>query len=151
MSNRSFISIVVTLLLVAVFAYVLGSRAEVPSLVQEEQVSTTPQVTILPYGEVTLGVGQTATFPDLTMTLVRVFDDSRCPKGVTCIWAGTIKAEVMVVSGLGTSTSVIEMGKTLTTEAEEIAFVSAEPYPQEGGSIDGEAYRLVFDVTQKPR
>ena len=149
MSNRSFILATLILFVIAVFAYVLGSGAQEPGEIVVTPPPSIPRTEVLPYGEVTLKVGQTAMFPGFAMTLVRVFDDSRCPNGVTCIWAGTIKAEMLVASGLGTSTPVVEIGKMLTTEAEEVTFVSATPYPEEGKNIDEGTYRLVFAVKKR--
>ncbi len=109
----------------------------------------TPPAQFLPYGEVTLRVGETVRFPDLSIELLRVFDESRCPTGVTCIWAGTLKADVAILSGMGKSTATIELGKSLTTEAETITFTSALPYPKQGEKISSEDYRLTFTVRQR--
>lgn len=47
---------------------------------------------------VTLRAGQTGTLGERTLTVVRV-QDSRCPPGKQCIWAGEIVAKVLVRSG----------------------------------------------------
>jgi len=150
MSNRIFLALIVALFSIATTAYFLGSSTNLPGT---ETVlpppPQAPQSPILPYGEVTLRVGQTGVFQNVTLTLVRVFDDSRCPKGVTCIWSGTVKAEVSVVSGMGTSTSVIEIGNQLTTEVEAIDLVSVTPYPEEGKSIATNDYELTFAVRER--
>lgn len=111
----------------------------------------TPVVTKIPYGKVNLKIGQTATFSGLSLKLLRVTEDSRCAQGVQCIWAGTLKVEVEIVSGMGKSTQVIEVGKSITTEAEMISFVSAVPYPKAGTAILSTEYIATFDVTlRKP-
>lgn len=111
--------------------------------------TTQPKVTVLPYGKVTLKVGQTAHFAGGSIKLLRVFDDSRCATGVTCIWVGTVKVSVQSVTGMGTSTETMELGKTLTTEREKIVFISASPYPKEGGSILEKDYEITFEVTKR--
>lgn len=112
-------------------------------------VTTQPKVTILPYGKVTLKVGQTASFAGNSIKLLRVFDDSRCATGLTCIWAGTVKVTIQSVTGMGTSTETMELGKTLTTEGEKIVFISASPYPKEGGSILEKDNEIIFEVTKR--
>lgn len=101
----------------------------------------------LPYGRVTLKVGEKAVFVNSFIKVLRVTEDSRCPQDVQCIWAGTLKVEVESVSGMGTSTSVIELGKSLTTEAEMISFVGAAPYPKAGSALLASDYVLTFDVS----
>ena len=105
-----------------------------------------PTVKVLPYGNVILRVGETAQFKGISVRLLRVFDDSRCAEGVTCIWAGTIKSEVEIISGLGKSASVIELGKEATTEAESVTFILATPYPKAGKAILSGEYQLTFIV-----
>ncbi len=106
-------------------------------------------VTKLPDGEVMLHVRETAIFSHNSIRLMRIFDDSRCAEGITCIWAGTVKAEIESVTGMGTSTEVIELGKTITVESETITLNSVSPYPKQGSSISQAAYVAMFEVRQK--
>ena len=125
----------------------------------EEKVSVVPPATLptplptetstLQYGSVTLRMGETAKFKDNTITLLDIFEDSRCPVGVTCIWAGTLKAKIRSVTGVGTSTEVIELGKFITTEAEMIVLTEASPQPKEGVPTLPTDYKLTFEVTKR--
>jgi hypothetical protein len=111
--------------------------------------SPTPSTSVLPYGKVTLRVGETAKFSFNSITPLGITDESRCAEGVTCIWAGTLKAEIVIVSGMGTSTETIELGNFITTEAEKITFLEAVPYPQEGKKISQNDYRLTFELAPR--
>ena len=111
--------------------------------------ATPPATTVLPYGKVTLKLGQSAKFKDLSIELVRIYDDSRCPEGVTCIWAGTVKAELAIVSAMGKSTTSVELDKTITTESEMISLLSVTPYPKQGGIITSGQYQATFEVTKR--
>lgn len=77
--------------------------------------------------------------------LTKVFDDSRCPEGVTCIWAG----EVSVVLKVYKNKKFFEL-KTLTFNAKnkeenfnwfakyfskKIKSIAINPYPKEGQII----------------
>ncbi|MEK7574909.1 MAG: hypothetical protein AAB511_01640 [Patescibacteria group bacterium] len=150
-SQRRYVSVLLALLAIAlvvggVYFYSQGSK----TLNSDgKPVVTQKSVTILPYGNVTLGIGETATFAHNSLKVLRVVDDSRCATGATCIWAGTLHAEVVSVTGMGTSTETVELGKFLTTEAEKITLISADPYPKAGTIIAPEDYRLKFEVVER--
>lgn len=80
------------------------------------------------------------------LKLNSVFDDSRCPQGVTCIWAG----EVSVVIEIYKDKKFIE-AKTLTFNSKnkeennvffekyypkKIKSISVEPYPKDGVIVE---------------
>ncbi|MDO8407614.1 MAG: hypothetical protein Q7S95_00040, partial [bacterium] len=65
-------------------------------------------------------VGEELSGLDENVTPLTVIQDSRCPVGVQCVWAGTVKLRARVVSGLGTSTPEFEIGQPITTEAETV-------------------------------
>ena len=55
-------------------------------------------------GTVVLGFGDEATVaPSTQLRFVRVVNDSRCPKGVQCVWAGEVTIEFEVKSPSGKS------------------------------------------------
>jgi hypothetical protein len=93
-------SIVMLLIIGSVIAFSI-KLPESKYLAPVPVVTPSPLVTKLPYGKVSLSIGQTATFDNLTLKLLRVTEDSRCPQDVQCIWAGTFKVEVESVSGMG--------------------------------------------------
>lgn len=53
--------------------------------------------------EVTVPYGQTVQLDHsvLKLTFARVVEDSRCPAGVTCIWAGNAVVEIGIAAGSG--------------------------------------------------
>ncbi len=122
-------------------------KQEVP--VPGETSTTTPTVSYIPYGKVVLTIGETVQFKDNSITLLRVVEESRCPAGVTCIWAGTVKAEILSVTRMGTSTEKIELGKFLTTEGEKIEVTSVTPYPTKDIAISQNAYKVTFEVSKR--
>lgn len=119
-----------------------------PSAPQEQpEQPETPRV--YPYGNVTLRLSEEAVFNGVRITPLAVVEDSRCPADVQCIHAGTLRVRVQTVSGMGTSTDVIALGSSLTTEAEEVAFVSATPETRAGSEIGSDEYRFTFSVTKR--
>jgi hypothetical protein len=141
----------------ALVLLVLASSACSKSSTASTRSSTTP-----PPGEVSLGreftlsVGQNATVAgeDLGIKFVEVVSDSRCPQGVTCIWAGEVSCLVEVAKGsAGTSRIVLTQsgadGQTFRPflDGYETMF-RVEPYPVAGKQIARNEYRLVMTVTK---
>jgi hypothetical protein len=99
--------------------------------------------------DVALSIGESATAFGVRVTPLAVTEDSRCAKDVACIWAGTIKVSTELVSGMGTSTMNIELGKPVTTEAEEITLTAVAPEPRAGSAIPAADYRFTFRIEQR--
>ena len=105
--------------------------------------------------EFTLAVGQTAeiTGENLSMTFLEVVEDSRCPKNVTCIWAGRVSAVVEIKDGGPVYKMVLtEPGLTDTSSRETYQGYSLSfhvtPYPEAGKKIAAGEYRLSLTVTR---
>lgn len=101
------------------------------------------------YGAVTIRLGEQIVFEDLSVRVISLEEDSRCPTGVECIQAGTVRVKVEIVSGLGTSTPIIGLGKSITTEAEVITFTATTPYPARDVSIAPNEYQFIFTVAKR--
>lgn len=112
--------------------------------------TSTPQVTetpeVLSYGKVVAKIGQSLNFPGLKITPLSIAEDSRCPQDVQCIQAGTVRVVISVVSGMGTSTNTLSLGKFVTTEAEKITFLSATPERMTTTAPKPNEYVLTFEV-----
>jgi hypothetical protein len=89
------------------------------------------------------GTGQTVTFEAVT-------EDSRCPIGVMCVWAGNARVKIRLgVAGQDSSV-------TLNTQLEprwiaigklRLELKSVTPHPQAGASIAPDAYRVTLRAT----
>lgn len=82
-----------------------------------------------------------------------VRQDSRCPRGVTCVWAGTAEIEIEVY---GKTAKRLEV--TLNTGMEpkhieysgfEIKLLSLEPHPGKDEPVDPKKYEATLIVTKK--
>lgn len=156
MKKTSLLALIVILIIVIGVAFAnkdfisrLGINATSTRDTSIDTSAKIPAVQVLPYGITTLTVGETAHFQDVSLTLLGVSNESRCPAGVQCIWAGTVKANVRIISGMGTSTQTIELGKSATTEAEKIEVTAVNPYPAKGKQIAQQEYRVTFNVTKR--
>ncbi len=108
--------------------------------------------------EFSLSVGQSVviTGEDLGIKFVEVLEDSRCPKGVTCVWEGRVAALVEIsTDGSSQQLELTEPGLTDAPAREtfkeyEITY-KVEPYPEVGKEISADEYRLLITVSLAPK
>lgn len=102
---------------------------------------------------VTLGFNQTATLfgNSFSITPLEIIEDSRCPSDVACVWAGTLKLKVRIVSGMGKSEQIIELDHSVTTEVEKITFTEAVPVPNSMmlKPLRLDDYRFTFVISKR--
>lgn len=120
-----------------------------PLLLAQESLKATPPVIVAK-----IHLGETVVFENVSVTFLKVIEDSRCPSDVTCVWAGQAK----VISIIETATETIEKelifhGKANGTENENLLFTSdsnkyigyrLSPYPET--SLPLAQRRLYLDV-----
>jgi hypothetical protein len=104
--------------------------------------------------EFTLPVGQTAVISgeDLTLKFEEVVGDSRCAKGVECVWAGEAKCRMLITYYKSLSSVIFTQpgGDAVARDfflQYKISF-KLEPYPEYGKQIAGSDYKLVMTVTK---
>lgn len=100
--------------------------------------------------EVRLHLNERGSALGLTVLPITLMEDSRCPEGVQCIQAGTVKVQTQIIGGMGPSVMVMEMGKPITTEAEEVTLQEVTPAPTTGTQITKPEYVFVFEVKKRP-
>jgi hypothetical protein len=84
-----------------------------------------------------------------------VISDSRCPKGVTCIWAGEIEIVISVykdqkliednaitISNKSNQENINWIANYLPSNKKNIKSISVFPYPKEGSTINPKDYYL---------
>lgn len=103
---------------------------------------TPPQA--LSYGTVTARLGQTLAFPGSTFSLTNIVEDSRCPKDVTCIQAGTVR--VRAVSGGNTTT--LELGKKTVFAGHTISLDAVTPSRVSTAQTGAGEYRFTLTVSR---
>ena len=86
----------------------------------------------------------------LTIRFLELVEDSRCPTGVQCIWAGNGKIKVSVKRGTAAA-KVFEMDtngahNTITHGGYKITLKGLTPHPAENVRIDRNGYVATFDV-----
>lgn len=94
-------------------------------------------------------VGQEVSGLDVKILPLEVVEDSRCPYDVQCIQAGTVRVRTLVTSGLGESTSILTLGRALTTEVETVTLIAVTPTKESTKKISPQDYRFTFKVTKR--
>ena len=106
--------------------------------------------------EFSLRAGQTAVFygEDLKIKFKNVTEDSRCPRNVTCVWAGVARMAIEV-TGSGTTEIVTLVEPGLTDRSPPAIYrtylvdFQLKPYPEAGKEITPDQYRLQMTVRLK--
>jgi len=95
-----------------------------------------------------LKVGQTASFADgFKVSFVSVPNDSRCPIGVSCVWAGN--ATVILKSGDGIDTLNTISPSPILRGQYTIKMDSLTPYPVYRNTIPPSAYVVALVVSSR--
>ncbi|MFS8086705.1 MAG: hypothetical protein ACMG6H_13815 [Acidobacteriota bacterium] len=89
----------------------------------------------------------------LTVTFVKVSEDSRCPTGVVCIWAGDDVTAMLLGAGESPKTPA-SLHTTLTPRAVSsgayvVSLVGVKPAPKQGSTIPQSSYVATFRVTRE--
>ena len=105
--------------------------------------------------EFSLRIGESVSIrgEELQVRFLEVTEDSRCPRGVVCVWEGRVSCLVEITYRESIHRIVLtEPG--LTSWPPENSFKEykiayhVEPYPQAGSEIALEEYRLVLRISK---
>jgi hypothetical protein len=136
----------------------LGMKAEtdadidalVEALAASSTVASAPQETgTQTQSRVEARIGQTVSALGVSITPLAVLEDSRCPSGVQCIWAGRVRVSATLAGGMGSGSQEFTVGQTITTEAEEVTLVAVSPAKTTAGTIAPSQYRFTFEVKKR--
>lgn len=118
---------------------------------------TAPDVTAAPDQPVTLNVGETVSIPGtgISVKLIAVTEDSRCPQDVECDVAGQVTVNLSVTTAMTVDQSVSltlggPQGSAMSDLGEYmIELIAVDPYPTSQASIAPQDYRATIQLTAK--
>jgi len=104
-----------------------------------------------------MAIGQAAELKGegITLQFEGIQEDSRCPKGATCFWAGRV-ISVLLINDNGLTSRIVLTEPDTTGESgkntyKQYQFTSSvQPYPELGKQIPKEDYRLFLTVKKIP-
>lgn len=110
-------------------------------------VSTTPYTV----NDVVLGIGQTGKVGDLNIKLDAIVQDSRCPVGVQCVWAGQVEAKIMLTDVSKSEVVNISSGQAPHLfDGFNVSIISITPSRESKKEIMADEYRVTFHVVKLP-
>jgi hypothetical protein len=91
----------------------------------------------------------------LKVKFVEVTEDSRCPTGVDCIWAGNAVVKV-IITGYRAGAKTVELNTNAGVKGDQlegyaINLEGVTPYPKAGKPIGKASYRASFSVSRLVR
>jgi len=98
--------------------------------------------------EATLAPGSTVSVKgtELNVRFVAVSDDSRCPKDVTCIWAGEVKVQLEIQLAQNVSRVEFLEGGVKASGPYRVMLVRVEPQPTSKARIAPQDYRATLKI-----
>ena len=83
----------------------------------------------------------------MTVRFVAVTEDSRCPRDVTCVWAGEVRArlEIQESSQAASQLELLEGGSTVAGGC-RVTLVRVEPQPTSTARIAPQDYRATLKL-----
>lgn len=88
----------------------------------------------------------------LTIRFLSVLNDSRCPIGVQCVWAGNAEIELeltgSVIESVGLNTGS-QFPRTYTFEGYTVTLQDLKPQPSSGQTVDEASYIAVLSVDKE--
>ncbi len=104
--------------------------------------------------EIKAGKSKTASHSKLKIKFISVVEDSRCPQGAQCVWAGNAKVKVEISSK--TDKKTFEFNTGVGPKGDQfggyaINLESLTPSPTTVGKVDPKKYKARFTVTRLQR
>lgn len=95
-------------------------------------------------GIVRARLGEAATLGDVTVVPQKLFEDSRCPATVQCVWAGRVRIEIRLATDAGPQLHELTSGQPLPLSGGTLELVEVEPEAKPDRTIYPEDYRFGF-------
>lgn len=107
-------------------------------------------IVTVPYGQATAVPGTT-----ISITLDNLLEDSRCPKGVECVWEGNAKVRLLLQTLPFDKVTMAELNThtmyttSVTYEGYEIHLQNLLPYPIYGVDVQLKDYKATLRIVKK--
>ncbi|MEK7585165.1 MAG: hypothetical protein AAB455_01440 [Patescibacteria group bacterium] len=95
-----------------------------------------------------VGFDQSFSDQGIALTPLELMQDSRCPEGVQCFWAGTVKVRVKLESEGNMQEAELELAKPITFVGQRVTLTGVTPASAENRIIPKGDYRFQFLIGQ---
>jgi hypothetical protein len=97
-------------------------------------------------------LGETARIAGVKINPSEIIEDSRCPKDVQCIQAGTVRVGTVVTPRQGADTDstpvTFQLGVPMTVGLDQVTLIEVLPAPAAGTTINPNDYVFTFTVVK---
>ncbi len=83
---------------------------------------------------------------EVAITPLQIIEDSRCPQGVQCIWAGRVVVKARIAEGDFSKEYNFAEGEGVTTDLGEITMMKVSPVPVHNKPLKPEDYQMTFHI-----
>ena len=142
------LSLLIALGAVGGFAQTKNKLTKSKVKIKQKAAKSKPAKGVIMANGATLTIKQKETVKsgDLTIEFVAVLEDSRCPEGVSCIWAGNAKVQIKM-SKSGAAAETLELNtnlqpRTANYQGYTITLAGVNPYPKDGVETGNYALNL---------
>lgn len=103
-------------------------------------------------GKGTLGIGQSGYFythkdsTPVKIKFIKIIEDSRCPEGSICIWAGQVIAEILIDDKR--VEKIYQSNKPIIVNKKQIFMGNVTPWPKHTTSINPREYKIELKVIE---
>lgn len=97
----------------------------------------------------TVRMSEAARLAGLEVTPTALIEDSRCPTGVQCIQAGTVRIEARILDPGGARSATLALGVPAALDSGWVSLVAACPHPVHGRRIAPGDYRFSLALTTR--
>ena len=95
----------------------------------------------------TLMLGRTGDFGPVNLTPIHVDEDSRCPAGTQCIWAGRVRVKVLVEPPGANHAVLATMGQPLAVDGGTLLVENVSPQRTSTRQIPPSHYSITIRYT----
>ena len=142
--KKIYIAIAILIVGVLVVSF-LPRKSNAPTSKEAPAITTESPETS---GSITISVGEKGQVGDLGILLKGPIQDSRCPAGVQCIWAGEVRSSIVLSTPTKSETISIANNKPpYVFEGRQISMVAISPSSKTPNQTITQAeYKITFQV-----
>ncbi len=107
-------------------------------------IAACASVAATPPGSVVARIGQTVNVGGPRVTPLALLEDSRCPQGAQCVWAGRVRISARVTLGSGATVHELELGKPIPVADGALSLVAVTPAKGMEQATPAPGYRFAF-------
>lgn len=115
-----------------------------PFLLAACATTPSPPATPAEDGLVRAGIGQEVTVAGPRVVPLAVIEDSRCPRDVQCVWSGTVRLSIRIITGRGAETQDIALGQRIPVADGTLLLADVTPARTSEAAIPPGDYRFAF-------